>query len=252
MSRILVVGDSCTDKFVYGRCERLNPEAPTPVFIPEDEISNPGMAANVYKNLDSVSLYEVNLWTNLNDCYKVRFVDKTSNYILLRVDSGEENIDRIKLDDYDFSEWDAVVISDYNKGFLTESDIKYISECAKLTFMDTKKRLGDWASSVTWIKINSKEFANPAHDQDFIKKNLNKIIVTLGNGGSKLGSQIFSTEMVEVRDVVGAGDTFLSALVLKYLQTNQIEDSIKIANLCATESVRHKGVVDLSKMKNYF
>lgn len=250
--RILVIGDSCTDIFVYGKCDRLNPEAPTPVFVPEYEIDNPGMAANVYRNIDSVQLHEVNLWTNSKDCRKVRFVEKISNYILLRVDSGEEGVDRIQLNDYDFLEWDAVVISDYNKGFLSESDIKYISEHSKLTFMDTKKALGDWANNISWIKINLKEFNNPSHDKSFLKNKSEQIIVTMGDQGTKLSDQLYPTEVVEVRDVVGAGDTFLSALVLKYLETNDIEDSIRIANICATKSVRHKGLTDLSNMKKYF
>ena len=250
--RILVIGDSCTDKFVYGRCERLNPEAPTPVFIPEDEVSNPGMAANVLQNIDSIGLHEVQLITNKVDCYKVRFVERSSNYILLRVDSGEDKISRIFVDQHDFSEWDAVVISDYNKGFLSESDIEYISQHSKLTFMDTKKPLGTWASSVDWIKINLKEFNNPQHDKEFISQNLSKIIVTMGDKGTRLGDEVFKTDIVEVRDVVGAGDTFLSALVLKYLDCKDIKEAIRIANICATESVKHKGVVDLSNLKNYF
>lgn len=250
--KILIVGDSCVDKFVYGRCERLNPEAPTPVFIPEHEVDNPGMAANVLQNIQSVDLHHVELITNSTDCYKVRFVEKNSNYILLRVDSGEDKIQRINVSQYDFSDWDVVVISDYNKGFLLEEDIDYISQKAKLTFMDTKKPLGNWAKNVDWIKINSKEFNNPSHDKEFLSQNLDKIIVTLGDRGTKLVDEIFPTEIVEVRDVVGAGDTFLSSLVLKFLETRQIKESIRIANICATESVKQKGVTDLSKMKNYF
>ena len=118
--------------------------------------------------------------------------------------------------------------------------------------MDTKKSLSNWAKNVDWIKINSKEFNNTSHDKEFLSQNLDKIIVTLGDRGTKLVDEIFPTEIVEVRDVVGAGDTFLSSLVLKFLETRQIKESIRIANICATESVKQKGVTDLSKMKNYF
>ena len=246
--RILVVGDSCIDKFIYGRCERLNPEAPTPVFIPESEITNPGMAANVLRNIKSLEQHEVYLLTNIEKCEKVRFVEKNSNYILLRVDSGEDKISRIFVDKHDYTEWDVVVISDYNKGFLSESDIEEISQNSKLTFMDTKKPLGPWASAVDWIKINLKEFNNPQHNAEFISQNLSKIIVTMGDKGTRLGDHIFTTDVVEVRDVVGAGDTFLSALVLNYLKSGDINESIRVANICATESVKHKGVVDLNKL----
>ena len=49
--RILVVGDSCKDIFIYGDINRLTPEAPVPVFQPIRERSNAGMANNVVKNV---------------------------------------------------------------------------------------------------------------------------------------------------------------------------------------------------------
>jgi len=33
--KFLVIGDSCTDRFVYGSCDRLCPEAPVPVLNKE-------------------------------------------------------------------------------------------------------------------------------------------------------------------------------------------------------------------------
>ena len=50
MSKVLVVGDSCTDVFIYGIIERVSPEAPVPVFNPIKETSNGGMASNVELN----------------------------------------------------------------------------------------------------------------------------------------------------------------------------------------------------------
>ena len=49
--KVLVIGDSCTDKFVYGECNRICPEAPVPVFNPIEQKSNGGMAKNVFNNL---------------------------------------------------------------------------------------------------------------------------------------------------------------------------------------------------------
>ena len=39
---------------------------------------------------------------------------------------------------------DGIIISDYCKGFLEESDIEYICENNFNVFVDTKKRLGNW------------------------------------------------------------------------------------------------------------
>ena len=30
--KVLLIGDSCTDEYVYGTCDRLNPEAPVPIL----------------------------------------------------------------------------------------------------------------------------------------------------------------------------------------------------------------------------
>ena len=55
----------------------------------------------------------------------------------------------------------------------------------------------------------------------------------------------------EVRDLSGAGDTFLAALVAKYIENYDICEAIKFANKCAAWVVTQKGVVvvDLSKIK---
>ena len=52
--RVLVIGESCKDEFVYGNCTRLCPEAPAPVFNPMFKTDNGGMAKNVQKNVLSL------------------------------------------------------------------------------------------------------------------------------------------------------------------------------------------------------
>ena len=51
---VLVIGDSCTDEFVYGEINRISPEAPVPVLQPVKNTKNGGMANNVYNNLLSI------------------------------------------------------------------------------------------------------------------------------------------------------------------------------------------------------
>ena len=43
--KVLVIGDSCEDVFIYGNCDRLAPAAPVPVFVETHRKSNRGMAA---------------------------------------------------------------------------------------------------------------------------------------------------------------------------------------------------------------
>ena len=47
---------------------------------------------------------------------------------------------------------------------------------------------------------------------------------------------------MEIKDVSGAGDTFLSGLVAAYVSLGNIQESIKFANLCSTYVVQRKGV----------
>ena len=75
MSRVLVVGDSCKDVFVYGDINRLTPEAPVPVFNPTKETSNDGMAKNVANNVEALKS-QIFTITNSNSIRKVRYVDK--------------------------------------------------------------------------------------------------------------------------------------------------------------------------------
>ena len=71
---------------------------------------------------------------------------------------------------------------------------------------------------------------------------LSKMIVTLGPQGAQYLSKRYPVAKVEIKDTSGAGDTFISALTLKYALTKDIDASIKYANECATLVVQKKGV----------
>ena len=52
---VLVVGDAMLDRYVYGRVDRVSPEAPVPVLAVEREVALPGGAGNVVRNLTALS-----------------------------------------------------------------------------------------------------------------------------------------------------------------------------------------------------
>jgi bifunctional ADP-heptose synthase (sugar kinase/adenylyltransferase) len=142
-------------------------------------------------------------------------------------------------------QYDAVIISDYCKGFLTEEDIKYISNQFPLTFLDTKKQLGDWCKDVSFIKINEFE-----HKKNFEKipnypNLIDKLIITRGSKGCEHKDKLYPVPKVPIKDVSGAGDTFLAGLTVEYLKNNNIEQAIKFANECATTVVQKRGVTTL-------
>ena len=88
MSKVLLIGDSCTDIFIYGKIERLSPEAPVPVIKPIHKTENGGMAKNVKLNLEALGL-EVDIITNSNDIKKIRYIDDKSNQMVMRVDEHD-------------------------------------------------------------------------------------------------------------------------------------------------------------------
>ena len=88
MSRVLVIGDSCTDIFVYGDIKRVCPEAPVPVFNPTRQVENGGMAKNVVRNLEALGC-NVKCISNDNSIKKIRYIDNRSNQMVLRVDEND-------------------------------------------------------------------------------------------------------------------------------------------------------------------
>jgi D-beta-D-heptose 7-phosphate kinase/D-beta-D-heptose 1-phosphate adenosyltransferase len=241
--KILVIGDSCTDIFRYGKVNRLAPEAPVPVIIPQSETSNPGMAGNVVRNIEALG-HKVDFITNVNKIKKIRYVCSKYNHLLLRVDEGDK-CDLIHLNvlkSIKWDEYDAVVISDYCKGFLSENDIRFISEQHPLTFLDSKKLLGNWTYNISFIKINFHEYENNQHILSADNMLLNKTIVTRGKYGCVFQGTNYPTQEVSVKDISGAGDTFLSGLVVEYVRTKSIESAIEFAQQCTTIVVQKSGV----------
>ncbi len=251
--KVLVVGETCDDIFHYGTAARLCPDVPAPVFQSTKTSSSDGMAGNTARNLKAFGV-EVDLITQREHVSKTRYVEEQLNYTFLRVDSGEENITSFSsysdlVADDEIASYDAVVISDYGKGFLSEQDIKRFCAHNKNTFIDTKKvlkdPLGSYCEEAAFVKINSPEFEGIKNKID-LDKWKNKLIVTLGDRGcmyyTDRGFHYFPVETVKVFDLSGAGDTFLAALVWKYLQSNDIYKSIECANFHASKAVQQKGV----------
>ena len=241
--KILVIGDSCTDVFIYGDIERVCPEAPVPVFKPTHQIKNDGMAKNVVANLKSLGV-RVDIITNPNDIKKIRYVENRSGQMVLRVDE-HDYCDRINHNELiQLYGYDAIIISDYSKGFLTVEDIKYICSNYKNVFVDIKKYLGEWVKNATFIKINEFEHkTNLEFWPECSKLLVNKLIVTRGKMGCEYMGKIFPPKKEAViKDVSGAGDTFLAGFVVEYLKNRNVEKSIKFALKCASNVIQKHGV----------
>jgi bifunctional ADP-heptose synthase (sugar kinase/adenylyltransferase) len=196
------------------------------------------MAGNVDSNLRAFGLH-VSLLANAEKIVKTRWIDTiTGQHTGIREDI-EPKLSPISGNVPGINDFDAVVFSDYNKGFVTEDFIvKIRKEYNGPIFIDTKKKdLQKFEGC--YVKVNSTEYAAAtSYPTD--------LIVTLGKDGARYNGTVYPAPYVQVHDVCGAGDTFLSALVAEFLRTGSIEEAIPFANVAASISVKHSGVYCLS------
>ena len=124
-----MIGDSCIDRYHFGTVDRISPEAPVPIFkILKTENKN-GMSLNVMENLLGLGS-AVDIVTSEEEIIKARYIDNKSKQHVIRVDCGEEKrinpLTLEKIREIDFKKYDALIISDYNKGFITHNNVKEI------------------------------------------------------------------------------------------------------------------------------
>lgn len=234
-STIILIGDKGTDLYQFGQVTRMSPEAPVPVFKPTRQQKKPGMAANVEANLKALGL-QVSSYLG-GDSVKSRLIDSRSRQHIVRIDEdvGGDPLDINAITNFNCK---AVVISDYDKGYVTYELIENLRKrYSGPIFVDTKKKdLSRMEGCI--IKINAQEYQSvtsfPSEDTD--------LIITHGDQGAVWGKECFSAEKVEVADVCGAGDTFLAALVYQYLKNKKIDQAIRFAIRASAVTVQHIGV----------
>lgn len=230
---ILLVGDNCTDIYQYGIVDRISPEAPIPVFVPTYSEERSGMAGNVYANLKALGC-NVNFICG-HASKKTRLIDSRSKQQIVRIDNDVQSTP-ITFDTAIPDVYDAIVVSDYNKGTVTYELIEELIATKIPVFVDTKKTDLERLQGA-WVKINEMEYSK-------IKSECTGLIVTMGSNGARAVHHDITVPAprVEVTDVTGAGDTFLASLTYEYLKTLDIEKAIIFANKASSITIQHVGV----------
>jgi D-beta-D-heptose 7-phosphate kinase/D-beta-D-heptose 1-phosphate adenosyltransferase len=251
--KFLVIGDSCADKFIYGKCERICPEAPVPVFNPVKETSNGGMAANVQANVKALGV-DCDIITHSNQITKTRYVDIKTNQMLLRVDEDDKAEDKFDYKPVPWGNYDAVLVSDYGKGFLRKCGIRDICQYHDNVYLDSNKvKLDcDLPVNLKFLKVNEYELeVNPHLKHHLIPdrgspasyNRPDQIVVTYGHKGCKYMGKVYPPpERVVTQDLSGAGDTFLAALAVSMTRVGDADTAIGYANECACKVVSKRGV----------
>ena len=248
MNNVLVIGDVIIDKYIYGTSTRISPEAPVPVITYIEEKETRGGAGLVYENLKSLGVNVDMFETPGEVSVKTRII--CDGHYITRIDddaqaNGTEVLKRVQ--ETNFSQYDYVILSDYNKGVLDEAReiIKHINTFNCKVIVDPKEN--QWFYEGAWlVKPNYSEFESLEFD------NWQGNIITT-NAGEEVVATIdgkryeVPVDNLEVADVTGAGDCFLASFVYALTKGYDCEKAIKIAVRGSTESVKHAGTYILKK-----
>lgn len=298
---ILVLGDIMLDRYVWGAVERISSEAPIPVVHVQKRSYRLGGAGNVAANLAGlgcqVSLAGVTGYDQAGDVLEDQLAEQGIGNACIRTQSfntitktrimgGSQQI--VRLDDelievpedefykdvldviyQKMDQVQAVVVSDYGKGVITENIarecIKKAHEKKSPVFIDPKRT--DWTiyKEADCLTPNLKEFQKACElcginilsmdnaARQLIKQyNLYNILVTQGSEGMTLLSDNDSSQNIpstarEVFDVSGAGDTAIALMAAGVAANLSWQESMELANLGAGEVVAHVGTYALSK-----
>jgi D-beta-D-heptose 7-phosphate kinase/D-beta-D-heptose 1-phosphate adenosyltransferase len=232
---VLVIGDSCVDEYRFGSVRRQNPEAPVPLFTNTQSDSRFGMAINVANNLQIFGL-DVSTHAPQPESRKIRYIDERSQRQMFRVDHD------VRAEPYAIKRaypFDAIVVSDYNKGFVVDGLVEQLSQIFDgPIFVDTKKTTLINAHNV-FYKVNSVEFER-------LQNTVPNLIVTHGEKGCTYPGEVYPGYQTKVVDVCGAGDVFLAALTVGFLRYKSMSAALHLANRCAAMSCQYLGSYTLT------
>jgi D-beta-D-heptose 7-phosphate kinase / D-beta-D-heptose 1-phosphate adenosyltransferase len=288
---ILVIGDLIIDVYLTGTSTRLTPEAPVPVVDVEQKKIVLGGAANVVCNLKklgaSVAFATVigsdeegrmaEMMLDDLDVQRVMMVrsDERRTLVKTRVIAGGHVITRFDQGSCEAisgspedaliaslasrGRWDAVIVSDYDKGIITERVVNAIKEMKKHTdvlIAVDSKRLGFFQGlqptlvkpnyhealkllNLAPISENRKKQIAPFGKDLFEKTGAELVAVTFDEEGSIVmkNGKIQSTEpalKIPSPQVSGAGDTFMATFVLAYCTCQNIRQSNELASAAAS------------------
>lgn len=285
-ARVMVIGDIMIDEYIWGKVSRISPEAPVPVVNVTKETLLLGGAANVVNNIKSLGgkvclggvigpddmgrrviheLRQIGIDTDgivveheRPTTVKTRIVahgqqmvryDRESKGIITS-DSIQKIVSYLKsgLDSID-----AIVISDYSKGVVSEELLKEVLRVAggKIIVVDPKIGNFQFYTGITAITPNHHEAAEGAgikidNENDVVtagqilleRLKCKSVLITRGEEGMSLFEQNgdvthIPTVAKEVYDVTGAGDTVISAFTLALAADAGFKEAAHLSNYSA-------------------
>ena len=299
---VLVIGDMAIDEMVYGTTDRMSREAPVLILRHYKTKVILGAASNAANNIASLNCGKVSVIGTYGDDYyapilletfkksgintdymvkdssrattvKTRISGSCSQSItqqIVRID--RETIDELSPEieakvieqmELAIPKHDAVILSDYNIGLLTENVISKAIELSKkynkIIVVDSQKDLDKFQGVTSMTPnqpdsekfvgffIKDKESLEKAGKEMLAKTNAESALITLGGDGMALFEKNGNFVKVpvfnktDVFDVTGAGDTVVATYTLAMAAGLTKKNAAIISNLAASIVVRHFG-----------
>lgn len=275
---ILVIGDSMLDCYWFGSVERISPEAPIPVVKVVREEFRAGAAANVALNCHAMGakthlasvigndIYGAKLIRLLGDVSHSMKVDSRTVQ-KLRIIGKNQQIVRVDIEDecvsldvkYVDESSQIVVFSDYGKGSLKniQAMIRRSKDMGKTVLVDPKGHDYRKYHGADIIKPNldemrslvggwsSEEELNEKAYELIERGQFKAILLTRASNGMTLfrkGKAVsVMSEVEDVTDVTGAGDTAIAAFAVSLSRGHSLERAMRYANSAAGIVVRKFG-----------
>jgi len=299
-THVLVIGDLMLDRYVWGNVARISPEAPVPIVRALRQNERPGGAANVAMNIiglgGKATLFgfvgEDGDGTILERQLREAGIDSRMTVVpghptttKLRVLCGKQQMLRLDTEETDgypadvyrvliekiesaMPSADAVVLSDYAKGVLTEDVCQQAIRAARRggipVLVDPKQRSFARYRGATTICPNLAELSVvtgiEVHDLDALlaagqkltkELGLDCLTATLSEKGIAVIREdtkyLAPTVARQVFDVSGAGDTVIATLVLAIASGLEMETAVQVANVAAGIEVSKVGTVPVNR-----
>ncbi len=279
----MVLGDFLLDTYTTGKVRRISPEAPVPIMEVLRQEARPGGAGNVALGLAALEssvccvgrvgpdsqgseLKELLRMDHKLLLTEKEYITPVKNRLiadsqqLMRIDREkitplDSHLEKFLIQELEakIPEMDVIALSDYGKGFLTNSLIGATIEIAKKAnvpvIVDPKGIDFTKYRGATLIKPNLIEAYAAAKKPDsaplsdvaselFLSAEPEHLLITRSEAGlslfAKSGTrQDFPVVSKEVKDVTGAGDTVLSALCLGVANGLDLPSTLRLANIAA-------------------
>ncbi|MBI5698976.1 D-glycero-beta-D-manno-heptose-7-phosphate kinase [Candidatus Saganbacteria bacterium] len=290
--KVLIVGDLMLDEHIWSKVNRISPEAPV-VVADVVRISHvPGGCGNVAANITALGGYPIlvgivgrdssgdklgRALRNLGiDTRHLITTSERPTTLKSRIIAGSQQVVRVDREEKDrvseklsrqilsaasqlIKKVDAVIISDYGKGVLSNQNCRQVIRLAKryrkpvladpkgndyskyrgITIM-TPNQLE--AETATGIKITDADSLEKAGQKLFKDLKLPNLMITRGREGQSLfekGKKRFDIPAVprEVFDITGAGDTVIATLALGIAAGAALHDAALLSNYAASVKV---------------